>query len=215
MVELRRRSALYLLTGPINILIGLTGAYASHDRNWSRSYYSSGYTTYHSAADNRWSCWASLSRFVAWILTPVFWVLDHPLAAGRFASRYTCKALAAKRKDRKDRHHSKPLRHQNRGPGKGPAESGPDASETHTMPVLPYQLLLKVSRDLHFVDLINASRSSKRLRTTLFGRDGPNTMRLDDLRRFTCQGHTKRSCDLCGIQTCPVSASSEANYYPA
>jgi hypothetical protein len=54
------------------------------------------------------------------------------------------------------------------------------------------------------VDLISASRSSKKLRIGLFGVGGPDRGQLDDLRRFSCRGDMKRSCELCGIQTCPV-----------
>ncbi len=204
MVVLRRRSVLYMLTGVINILIGLVQVYDCHHRNESTYY--SGYTTYDTIVNNRSSCWAGLGRFALWILTPVLWILDHPLAACRFAFRYTRKALAAKRKDRRD---GKSLQHRNQRPGKVPAENEPDTDQK-LMPVLPYELLLKVSADLHFVDLISASRSSKRLRIGLFGAGGPNPSQLEDLRRFSCQGNTKRSCELCGIQTCPVSARSKA-----
>ncbi|KAL2193296.1 hypothetical protein P885DRAFT_45659 [Corynascus similis CBS 632.67] len=110
-----------------------------------------------------------------------------------------CKALAAKRKDRRDR---KALQHCKLRRGKGSSEDVPNM-DVHKHPVLPYELLLKISADLHFIDLINASRSSKRLRTTLFGVGGPGPSQLEDLQRFTCQGNTKRSCDLCGIQICP------------
>lgn len=205
MVESRRRSVLYSLIGLINILIGLAIAYNGYRtrRHGNEpSYYSSGYATYNSTgSNNRSSCWAGLGRFVVWILTPALWILDHPLAACRFAFRYMHEAFAAKRKDRRD---GKSLQHRKQRSGKGSAENGPDANNQH-MAVLPYELLVKIARELHFVDLISANRSSKRLRIGLFGVGGPDRGQLDDLRRFTCQGNTKRSCDLCGIQTCPVS----------
>lgn len=186
-------------------------AYDAYDRprryrNQS-NYYSSGFTSYNSTVYGS-SWWARLSSFALWILTPVIWILDHPLAACRFAFRYTRKAIAAKRKEKGD---GKALQLQKRAPRKGSAENELDAKKH---PVLPYELLVKISRELHFTDLISVSHSSKRLRTSLFGVGGLDPGQLEDLRQFTCQGNKKSSCELCGIQTCPVSVTSMEAVHP-
>jgi len=133
----------------------------------------------------------------------VLWALDQALAPCRFAFRYTRKALAARSRHRRNQ---KALqRAQKAAAGKEPA----NVLAVGKHPVLPHELLLHISRDLHFADLVSANRSSKRLRTTLFGAGGLDPGHLDDLRRATCFAESKGGCELCGMQKCPVSVDPQ------
>lgn len=197
MVVLRRRSVLYKLIGVVNILISLAEAYDCDFTHYSC------YLTHRTKVNNRLLCCAGCGRVALWILTPVLWILDHPLAACRFVFRYTRKTLAARKKDGRD---SKFFQCRNQRPGK--ASTKESDADQNPPPVLPYEVVRMIAADLHFVDLVSAARSSKRLRIGLFGAGGPNPSRLEQLRQFSCQGNMKRSCGLCGIQTCPVCAPS-------
>jgi hypothetical protein len=145
------------------------------------------------------SCFTAIRGFILWVLTPVFFVLDHPLAACRFGFRCLCKSIARRKKSRDVYYHKSSSTADN-------ALHKKEFNMTDRPPILPYEILLMIARDVHHVDLLNAGRASKKLRMTLFGTEGPLHWQLEDLRPYTCQGTNKTNCDICqNIQTCPVS----------
>ncbi|RYP61572.1 hypothetical protein DL771_010093 [Monosporascus sp. 5C6A] len=182
---------LYGITGLINVALGLGTAYSSHKGCplYCNSY---GYRKWLGGGYRKALCGSLL-----WLLTPALWILDHPLAACRFGFRYICKALDRRRgqKDRRAVQHGRKAL-----ASKYSAEKRVDTGEP---PVLPSEILLMISQQVHFVDLVSATRASKKLRMILFGSEGLVPGQLEDLREFSCQGTEKTSCEICGIQTCP------------
>jgi hypothetical protein len=71
--------------------------------------------------------------------------------------------------------------------------------------VLPFELVCKIAEDLHYTDLLYASRASPRLRMMLFGVHDPDS-RIEALREKTCDGQLKSSCEICSNQVCDVSS---------
>lgn len=70
---------------------------------------------------------------------------------------------------------------------------------------LPLQLVIRISQELHYADLVNVSLSSRALRERFLGRERPWTM-LEALRQHTCgQQPTKSHCAICNNQVCSVS----------
>lgn len=72
--------------------------------------------------------------------------------------------------------------------------------------LLCYDILILLAHNVHYVDLVNLSLVSKRLRQAVFPLHG-GERRLDDraLRLYSCQGSEKSQCWTCGIQICHVS----------
>jgi hypothetical protein len=69
---------------------------------------------------------------------------------------------------------------------------------------LPLELVIMITKDLHWTDLASITRTSKYLRTVLFGTDNPAQV-AKDLRQFACRnGGALISCAICSIQTCLV-----------
>ncbi|KAL2022441.1 hypothetical protein VTK56DRAFT_5270 [Thermocarpiscus australiensis] len=193
--------ALYGLTGIINIALGLATAYWDHEDHRRAYVYRSSPPAYNAASANRtgragW--YQGFGRFMLWLSTPALRVLDHPLAACRFGFRYMCKAFET-RNSRE--HDGKGVRHKKKPLAGKHAESHVDSGEP---PGLPSELLVKISQQrLHLVDLVSASNASKKLRMELFGsEDAVVPEQLEDLGEITCQGRTRSSCGICGIQTC-------------
>ena len=203
-------SIIYGLMGLINILFGLLFAYHDPAYNNQRGPYRGrwDYSWYYRQA--RGDCvllWRTLPGFPRWIFSAFLRIVDQPLAAIRFAFRYTCKALSA-RKSPKARMPSEPKVEE--------ALAKKCFSEKGVKPpVLPYEVLLLVCQDLHFVDLVNASCASSTLRTSLFGSVG---LELSNLRAKTCNLLGRLNCQLCGIQTCvesPTYAHTTNNSSPS
>ena len=72
---------------------------------------------------------------------------------------------------------------------------------------LPFELVIMICQELHYVDLVNLSLSSKTLSERFLGRERHWT-RLDALRRYTCgQQLSKSNCGICSNQICSVSPS--------
>jgi hypothetical protein len=61
-----------------------------------------------------------------------------------------------------------------------------------------------IARKLHYVDLVNLSIVSKRVRATIFPAS-EDTDQDRQLRLFSCYGNKKSECWTCGIQICNVS----------
>lgn len=209
----RAHRVLYGLMGLINVFLGLEYAYSDRKDRKRRG---DKYPSYKTARTR--ACFDGLRRRISgallWLFSPVLWVLDHPVAACRFSFRYVCKAFASRK-----RTSGRASKHEKKTPeGKHSAEKGVDIGEppvlprgilrkvSREQPVLPHEILCMVSEDLHFVDLVSASRASKTLRTALLGGEGLAPEDLSDIRESTChQGPGRRSCGMCGIQICVVS----------
>lgn len=70
--------------------------------------------------------------------------------------------------------------------------------------ILVYDILLLIAPKLHYVDFVNLSMVSKRVRAAIF----PASETLDkerELRLYSCYGNIKGACWICGIQICCVS----------
>jgi len=129
------------------------------------------------------------------LFKPIIHFGDRVWAAGHFGLRYVSKALA-RRKSIEDIPTRKPNRARWKPFGKTKAALGKD------QPRLPFELVIMISRQLHYADLVNVSRSSKRLRTTFFGDEDPAAV-VEDLCRYACAGTLARTrCGICGIQMC-------------
>lgn len=73
--------------------------------------------------------------------------------------------------------------------------------------VLLYDIVLIIAPKVHYVDLVNLSMVSKRVRAIMF----PVTEDKDKdrrLRLYSCYGNRKSGCWTCGIQICDVSSIS-------
>jgi hypothetical protein len=67
-----------------------------------------------------------------------------------------------------------------------------------------YDMVILIARHVHYVDLVNLSLVSKRMRVTVFP-SLPATDQNGQLRRYSCFGKEKNDCWGCGIQICRVS----------
>ncbi|KIN07109.1 hypothetical protein OIDMADRAFT_15993 [Oidiodendron maius Zn] len=66
---------------------------------------------------------------------------------------------------------------------------------------LLYDIILRVAPKVHYVDLVNLSLVSKRVRATMFPIFEDND-KDRELRLNSCYGNTKSTCWICGIQIC-------------
>jgi hypothetical protein len=68
----------------------------------------------------------------------------------------------------------------------------------------PYDVLQLIAAEVHYVDLVNLSLASKKIRATMFpGLEGSVEDR--ELRFYSCKGDEKSTCWTCGVQVCKVS----------
>jgi hypothetical protein len=70
---------------------------------------------------------------------------------------------------------------------------------------LLYDIVVLIAPKVHYVDLVNLSMVSKRVRATMF----PTTKEKGQnrhLRLYSCCGNRKSECWICGIQICNVSS---------
>lgn len=73
--------------------------------------------------------------------------------------------------------------------------------------ILLYDILLLIAPKLHYVDIVNLSMASKRVRAAVFpvsevyGKER-------ELRLYSCYGNAKSACWICNIQICKVSYTS-------
>jgi hypothetical protein len=69
---------------------------------------------------------------------------------------------------------------------------------------LPYDVLQLIAAKVHYVDLVNLSLVSKRVRAIMF--PGLEDSTEDHQLRFhSCRGNEKSTCWTCGVQVCEVS----------
>ncbi|KFA55706.1 hypothetical protein S40293_10921 [Stachybotrys chartarum IBT 40293] len=138
--------------------------------------------------------------YMSWLFLWALFILAQLLPVSRFCFRYTCKVL---QRARNQKHGKGNQRKEKPPPPKRCAEErGSDANELPGKPFEPPDAMLK---QLHFVELVDTSQSSKALRMRVFGQeDVPGSEQLDDLRQVTCHNKDKSSCEMCGIQICPM-----------
>lgn len=139
-----------------------------------------------------------------WVFAPFIWVLKPLLASCWFLYRALVKAVAGIKVSvvTKTRHHSK-KRQRPLQPGEEKENFG-----LGSPPVLPFDIQVLIAKEAHYADLINLSRSSKKLRASFFGSEPvPNVIK--SLRQYTCEGATKFECEVCDIQTCEVNNSTQ------
>ncbi|KAL2105804.1 hypothetical protein VUR80DRAFT_7725 [Thermomyces stellatus] len=196
---------LYGLMGIINVVLFII--LERDERRYRRTYalnYNSGHKDNIFVRSGRF-----IWRVVVCAATPILWVLEYPLAAFRVGCRYVHKTLGG----------WKAKRNQKAAPERNREARGSVSSverrktDVGKPPVLPFEILLLIARDLHFADLVSASRASKALRTGLFG-TGDVAAVLRAVRDNTCPGGRNDNCRLCGLRTCgycqellPVAAS--------
>jgi hypothetical protein len=69
---------------------------------------------------------------------------------------------------------------------------------------LPYDVLQLIAAKVHYVDLVNLSLVSKKVRAIMFpGLEDSTEDR--QLRFHSCRGNEKSTCWICGVQVCEVS----------
>ena len=69
---------------------------------------------------------------------------------------------------------------------------------------LIYDVVLLIAPKVHYVDLVNLSMASRRIRATMFPSGGKQDQE-QGLRRYSCYNNRKLECQVCGIQICTVS----------
>jgi len=69
---------------------------------------------------------------------------------------------------------------------------------------LIYDVVLLIAPKVHYVDLVNLSMVSRRIRATMFPSGGKQDQE-QGLRRYSCYRNRKLECRVCGIQICAVS----------
>lgn len=82
-----------------------------------------------------------------------------------------------------------------------------EAADMALVNALLYDIVVLIAPKVHYVDLVNMSMTSKRVRATMF----PTTeekVRYRQLRLYSCYGNTKSECWICHIQICNVSSPS-------
>lgn len=75
--------------------------------------------------------------------------------------------------------------------------------------VLSHDVVLeRIVRQLHYVDAVNLSLTSRRTRETMFPRQKSSIVEEGQLRYFSCKGNKKSDCWACGIQICDECSKS-------
>ena len=138
--------------------------------------------------------WAILTGIFMCLLSPLPQWMQRPIRfSGRFASKwgYGKKAAAEIR-----------LR---QIPGHLPRGSFKRIGTGRALEnALLYNIILRIAPKVHYVDLVNLSLVSKRVRATMFPISEDNN-KDRELRLYSCYGNTKSTCWICGIQICNVS----------
>ncbi|KAF4988523.1 hypothetical protein FDECE_15010 [Fusarium decemcellulare] len=116
-----------------------------------------------------------------------YYLFTHHVPTVRFIKRYASKFMARWRVNRTSRN-TKVIYN------KSPATVG----DSKTLPAV---VVDRIAQQLHYVDLVNLSRSSKSLRTMFFGHGDPEA-ELDRIRQVSCQGKKKSQCRMCDRQVC-------------
>lgn len=136
------------------------------------------------------------------ISRPFFQVINHLQGPTRLTFRFLSKYFARNRGANTTAAHTKEPNKKRRD-GTQPTNEKEAASTSTPRGIrLPLELVMLITRDLHFSDLVNLHRSSKSLRKTFFGDfDTPAVLR--SLRQFACSSYPARfSCAICSMQTC-------------
>lgn len=69
--------------------------------------------------------------------------------------------------------------------------------------VLSHDIVLeRIVRQLHYVDVVNLSLTSRRIRDSMFPRQKSSMADEGQLRYYSCRDNTKSDCWACGIQIC-------------
>jgi hypothetical protein len=78
-----------------------------------------------------------------------------------------------------------------------------DAKAAGLADLLKYDILVLIAKQVHYVDLINLSLVSRKVRQAVFP---PSEIgaRSERLRIYTCENGTKSQCWVCNIQICNV-----------
>ncbi|KFA81379.1 hypothetical protein S40288_11099 [Stachybotrys chartarum IBT 40288] len=192
-------TVLYGLTGIINIAFGVL--VVQDDRKRRQSYrHVYGNSTHVRSRSRPGQRRPGVMGYMSWLFLWALFILAQLLPVSRFGFRYTCKVL---QRARNQKHGKGNQRKEKPPPPKRCAEErGSDANELPGKPFEPPDAMLK---QLHFVELVDTSQSSKALRMRVFGQeDVPGSEQLDDLRQVTCHNKDKSSCEMCGIQICPM-----------
>lgn len=149
------------------------------------------------------------ARRLARLLPPITYVVDHVQACGRFASRYVSKSRA-----QRTRRRGVCRREEGRRADGEPLDENQILGD-EKYPSLPLEVVAIVARQLHYVDLVNLSRSSKRLRTTFFGAMDPSAT-MERLREDVCVGKSGQyECGICSMQVCEVCIMTHPDHYVA
>ncbi|KAH7146300.1 hypothetical protein EDB81DRAFT_487107 [Dactylonectria macrodidyma] len=164
-----------------------------------RSY--SAYSTYPRSTRNRCS---GLPDLLYWVFVkPFIYLLAQIVPVVRFAVRYTAKFMYRGKANRTVLARKIELSH------KAPAD-GEKSTNLGDSTVLPTQVVNRITQHLHYVDLVNLSRSSKRLRIVFFGHGDP-AKDLDQRRQYCCEGDSKSQCRVCNRQVCETCSNYTRN----
>ena len=116
--------------------------------------------------------------------------------SGRFASKWgRAKTTTAQLSLRQLPRHLHPGLHKSTGADR--------ALET----IFLYDILVLIAPKLHYVDLVNLSMVSKRVRAAMFPVSEAHDKERE-LRLYSCYGNVKSVCWICDIQICNVGCTS-------
>ncbi|KAI1111525.1 hypothetical protein F5Y14DRAFT_424844 [Nemania sp. NC0429] len=83
------------------------------------------------------------------------------------------------------------------------------ASHVGLYSVLSHDAVLeRIARQLHYVDAVNLSLASRRMREAMFPRQKSSLVEEKQLRYYSCVGGKKTDCWACGIQICDECSKS-------
>jgi hypothetical protein len=159
-------------------------------------------------------CFISMPKGILWTLVGIFWAFPQALfrclpisfkSKVRFGRRYAVKTgLGLEQKcelgitELKDVYRHGESRRSPRYKG-GPGERSPLSDFLGT-----YDMLITVSEEMHYSDIMNLSRVSKSVREAVLPAHDL-TRRLEIFRRYTCTDGLKTDCWVCDKSICTVS----------
>lgn len=180
-------SIIYIVCAIVNVVIG----FGASCRGNNGTHYSWAFTQYD------WDVVGGFRKPIRRLFAPVIFVVDHAQASGYFIFRYASRALVQRRKNQNPCH--KRCKEVNRT---FPSEK--ETTELENGLHLPLELVIMVAQEVHYADLINLSRSSKRLRAAFFEVEQPAAT-IKALQQYVCAGDSMTcECGVCGVPTCYV-----------
>ncbi|KAK4040818.1 hypothetical protein C8A01DRAFT_15382 [Parachaetomium inaequale] len=169
----------YMISGIINISLGFLGEPGTIAEPYSFGQYDIDHFSW-------------LFKPVRLLFKPVHMLYRFLRGSSYISFRYMSKYLA------RNKEANRPTAKQSQEGG-NPYEKS--ASEPQSLR-LPMELVIMITKDLHWTDLANLGRTSRYLRTLFFGADNPAQV-ARDLRHFACKdGGPLINCAVCSIQTC-------------